>query len=334
MSQKHHALYVYILFLCIAVIGASVFFVLHAKTSQHTVSPEYFNHVVISNIAQQAPFVIEPYIDPYVDSYVDAEIPKNVETEISKEKSEITPDYTPEVTETPKQTPLPPIVAVPKGARPKVVLIIDDMGVDHKHSAQVLNLPSSLTLSWLPYAENLKSQIHKAEAKGFETMIHIPMEAMHAKVSLGPDGLYQNMDDAAFQVALEKNIGAFDHYKGANNHMGSRLTQNRALMDKVMNRLKKDSVYFIDSKTTGSSVAGQAAQAAGLPTLSRDVFLDHEASPEFVAKALNETLKIAKRRGYAIAIGHPKPATINGIRTWLQNEGKQVEIVHASQLFE
>jgi hypothetical protein len=104
-------------------------------------------------------------------------------------------------------------------------------------------------------------------------------------------------------------------------------------MQVVMDALKDKNLYFVDSKTIGSSVAGRVAWATGIRTGERDVFLDHEDNITFVRSALRKTENAAKQKGYAIAIGHPKNATIQGLREWLPTlEAKGFEIVPASAL--
>jgi polysaccharide deacetylase 2 family uncharacterized protein YibQ len=88
-------------------------------------------------------------------------------------------------------------------------------------------------------------------------------------------------------------------------------------MDRVMTALKERDLMFIDSKTISSSVAAQSAAAHGLDYAERDIFLDHENSRMYVEKALRDLEIIAKKRGYAIAIGHPREATVQVLKEWL-----------------
>ena len=88
-------------------------------------------------------------------------------------------------------------------------------------------------------------------------------------------------------------------------------------MHVVMNALADRGLIFVDSKTIGHSVAERIAAEHGLDHAGRDVFLDHEDNINFVRKALLELERVARRNGSAIAIGHPKAATIQGLKEWL-----------------
>lgn len=226
---------------------------------------------------------------------------------------------------------LPPVSAPGKIGRGKIAIIIDDVGMNLTNSNAVIALPAPVTLAFLPYAPKTRALAEKARAAGHELMIHVPMEATGNNNGLGPMALRSAMDDAAIKAELEKMFSSFDGYKGINNHMGSKLTQDSAKMDVVMRALKSRGLYFVDSKTIGNSVAAERARAAGLPYAERDIFLDHEETGAFVSAALRHAEKLAASKGYAILIGHPKDVTIGGLRSWIPSlKDKGLELVPAS----
>ncbi|MCB9983048.1 MAG: divergent polysaccharide deacetylase family protein [Rhodospirillales bacterium] len=219
--------------------------------------------------------------------------------------------------------------------KPKIAIIIDDMGVNRANSFEVIDIDAPLTLAFLPYAEDLDGITAKAKMRRHEMMIHMPMQAMSDPVSLGPVAIKSGMDEQAVKENMAAAFESFDGYVGVNNHMGSRVTQDAQLMDWVMEALGERGLYFIDSKTIGASVAADASRRNGLPTAVRDVFLDHEETPEFVEAALRKTEEIAAKKGYAIAIGHPKDVTIAGLQGWVDDvRARGFEIVRAGELVE
>ena len=220
--------------------------------------------------------------------------------------------------------------AVPKD-HPRVVIIIDDMGVDRAHTREAMTLPAPITFAFLPYADDLKEQTEAARVKGHELIVHMPMEPMNAALDAGPHVLRPAMPPEEFLNVMEGGLSAFDGYVGINNHMGSRMTQDRDGMARVMDVLKARGLLFIDSKTIGSSVAEDEARKAGIPYAGRDVFLDHDESYEAVTAALAQMERRALKNGLAIAIGHPKPETIRALREWLPGlHEKGIELVPVS----
>jgi polysaccharide deacetylase 2 family uncharacterized protein YibQ len=81
-------------------------------------------------------------------------------------------------------------------------------------------------------------------------------------------------------------------------------------MDAVAAVLKDRGAYFLDSVTTPHSVIPAAAKAAGIPWAARRVFLDDSDDPAAIRKQLDLAIKLAKRDGHCIAIGHPRPHTL------------------------
>jgi polysaccharide deacetylase 2 family uncharacterized protein YibQ len=225
------------------------------------------------------------------------------------------------------------VVAEDAHAPAKIAIIIDDMGPDRRNGFGVIKIDEPLTLAFLPCAERLPEMTEIAANRGHELMIHMPMEPENSKLDIGSIGLRDGMNQDEWSTELDKAFASFKGYAGLNNHMGSRLTQNQEAMDYVMTRLVEQGLYFVDSKTIATSVANDSARNAGLKTANRDVFLDHEENIEFVREALVKLEETAKRKGHAIAIGHPKSVTIQGLNEWIPTlEAKGIELVHASAL--
>ena len=64
-------------------------------------------------------------------------------------------------------------------------------------------------------------------------------------------------------------------------------------------------------------MARETARVLGTPFAERDVFIDDEASAETVAAQLKKMEEIARHTGSAIAIGHPRDATLDALERWL-----------------
>ncbi|MCD8562606.1 MAG: divergent polysaccharide deacetylase family protein [Alphaproteobacteria bacterium] len=222
----------------------------------------------------------------------------------------------------------PPVIKkLPKAKKPqspqdghggKIALIIDDMGMTAGRDRAVVALSGPITLAYLPYAPDVAKQAQEAKAKGHELLIHTPMEPLNGRLDMGPIGLREGMSEAEFKAVLrDKVFPAFKGYIGINNHMGSRLTQDPKAMAWVMEELKSRGLAFVDSVTIPSSVAADIAQEEGVPFAMREVFLDHDESAKAVWKQLGEVERRARREGYVVAIGHPRPETIKALQKWV-----------------
>lgn len=199
---------------------------------------------------------------------------------------------------------------------PVIAIVIDDMGLDRARSSKVLAMPGPLTVSYLTYADDLNAQAKRAIDAGHEVMAHVPMEPV-GNADPGPGALMSGTSAPDLREQLDSYLNGWSGYVGINNHMGSKLTSDRAAMDVVMMELKGRGLMWLDSRTDASTVGETAATAMGVPNLGRDVFLDNEDDEQAIAAQLAKLESIARRQGYAVAIGHPRDATMKVLAKWL-----------------
>lgn len=189
-------------------------------------------------------------------------------------------------------------------------IVIDDVGNSRTLGQRTVDLPGPLNLAFLPFTPHARSLAQAAFLRGHDILLHAPMANEHGN-ALGPGALTANMDQAALQSTLRQSLAAIPHVQGVNNHMGSLLTQRAEAMEWVMQVVQDQQLYFIDSLTSAQSVAAQTARAQGIPTLKRDVFLDNELHTQALDQQFKQAIRIAKRRGYAVLIGHPYKETLD-----------------------
>lgn len=207
------------------------------------------------------------------------------------------------------------IAAIPD--LPMIAIVIDDMGVDRRRTRRVIDLPGPLTTSFLAYADDLPRQTAAARAGGHELMVHVPMQPLGAYKDPGPNVLMVDQSAEEQRANLARGLDRFDAFVGINNHMGSRFTSHREGMRVVMEELRRRGLLYLDSLTTPDSVGPELAKAYGVPHAERDVFLDNDLDVALVRKQLVKLETIARKRGYAIAIGHPHDTTIEALSEWL-----------------
>lgn len=209
-------------------------------------------------------------------------------------------------------------VALPAtGDRPLIAIVIDDMGVDKARSARVIKLQAPLTLSFLTYAENLDRQTSDARASGHELMLHVSMEPLSSAVDAGPNVLLTDMADDEIRRRLDWGFSRFTGYVGVNNHMGSKFTANSHAMEVVIEAVKRRGLLFLDSRTSGRTVAAKLARQMHVPSVERNIFIDNVGTVDEVNARLKEVEKFARRNGFVVAIGHPRQATIEALEIWL-----------------
>ena len=218
---------------------------------------------------------------------------------------------------------------------PAIAIIIDDIGNNLSAGQRVVNSDWQLACSILParpYSIELAKLAHR---NGKEIMVHLPMQASNTQ-PLGHGALTAGMNKQAFAHTVNTSIDSIPYASGINNHMGSLLTQHESHMDLLMQTIanRDDYLYFIDSKTTASTIASHVASEYHIPTLMRDVFLDTEShEKEFVRSQVKRLVNIAKQKGYALAIGHPYNSTMDVLDEELLKLSKEnIKLVTVSEL--
>ena len=220
--------------------------------------------------------------------------------------------------------------------RALVAIVIDDLGQDLKAAREVLSLPARVTFSVMPGLPNSRKVAELAKQGNHEVLLHLPMEYRSRNGKPAPGMLRSDMTPMDFLNTLTENLNSVPGAVGVNNHEGSALTENTEAMKFLMAELKARELFFLDSLTSSKSVAYATAKEFGLKAGKRDVFLDNDSdNAESIRKQLDELSHIAKQRGRAVGIGHPHPATVKELRTWIATTAEQgIEIVPLSRLMQ
>ncbi|MFP4475589.1 MAG: divergent polysaccharide deacetylase family protein [Desulfatibacillaceae bacterium] len=227
----------------------------------------------------------------------------------------------------------PPLREPLMDAKPRIAIIIDDLGYDRAIGRSLIDLPYDLTFSVLPHSPHGVELADLAHERGREILLHLPMEPReHPRVQAGPGALLASMDTDAMLRTFESNLETVPWVVGVNNHMGSRLTSISTKMNPLFTRLKRDNLFFVDSRTSRATTCRAAARLNRLPFAERDVFLDHREEAGFIRGQMSELVRLAGERGYAVGIGHPHPITVRILSETLPEATGEVEVVPVSRL--
>nr|VFJ62825.1 MAG: hypothetical protein BECKFW1821C_GA0114237_100329 [Candidatus Kentron sp. FW] len=209
----------------------------------------------------------------------------------------------------PPAPPSPPPEPTPT---PLIGIIIDDLGYRLTEGIRSIELPGPVTFSIIPHTPHAKRLSELAHGRGKEIMVHIPMES-HGDHYLEPRGLTTRMTRAELFENVHAGLASLPHARGLNNHMGSLLTSRLEPMRWLMEAILEydDGLYFVDSRTTAETVAMKTARQYEIPSLERDVFLDHVPKADAILIQFLRMIEKARTRGTALGIGHPYSETLD-----------------------
>ena len=214
-------------------------------------------------------------------------------------------------------------------SKPKIAIILDDVSTTAEKE-KILNIGYKITMAFLPPTKGHPNSAKIALDLPFY-MIHFPMQASSA--FKGAEEFTLHVGDSYEKI--EKRVAQLrEWYPNAiytNNHTGSVFTENEEAMDRLLKALKKYNFIFVDSRTSAKSVAKKYALKYDMPYIVRNTFIDNDRSYGAIQSQLKKSIEIAKKTGYAIAIGHPHDITIKVLRE-SKHLLKDVEPIYVNQL--
>ena len=220
----------------------------------------------------------------------------------------------------------------------KLSIVIDDLGYNRSRGLAAIALPGAITIAVMPHTPNARLLAEAAHAAGKEVILHHPMQGSNyhpSKTKSMTGTLTLAMGSEEIKGALTAAFASVPHCVGINNHTGSTLTSARSHMHWLMQNLANTGMYYLDSRTSPHTVAGEAARAWGIPFVSRDVFLDHDYTMAALEREFDRALLIAKQAGSAVLIAHPRPLSLALLKRRLAElDPAEVELVHASELLD
>jgi polysaccharide deacetylase 2 family uncharacterized protein YibQ len=233
-----------------------------------------------------------------------------------------------------RKPPEKPEILVTEPRRPQLALIVDDLGNTFEPIRPLFQNHTPFTVSIFPRRPFSRRIAEEARSRGLEVMMHLPMEPWgYPEKNPGAGALLIKMSGQDLERVLLQDIQDLPHVKGVNNHMGSRFTEDRGRMARIMRILASRGLYFLDSLTTPRSVGYRLAREMGMSAYRRDVFLDVVQDEDFIRSQFQTLLRVAKLQGHAVGICHPYPETVRMLPKFFeQGEERGFEWVTVSQL--
>ncbi len=204
----------------------------------------------------------------------------------------------------------------------------------------MMSIDRHLTFAVMPFLDYSQSDAETAHEKGYEVIIHLPMEANYGKLSwVGPRPILANLEIDEVQNIVRDSFESVPYAVGANIHMGSKASNVESIVSSILDVIKEKNLYFVDSRTANYPIAKKIAVSKGVLCLERDIFLDEKRPKEAIKKQLEKAEEIALKKGSAIAVGHVGTeggiVTAEAISEMLPEfEEKKIQLVFVSELLE
>lgn len=227
--------------------------------------------------------------------------------------------------------PKPPVTQAVKG---RIAIVLDDWGYNLNNLGLIEEIRYPVTLAVLPnlaFSERIAKELN---ARGFEVILHLPMEPREKK-RLEKNTVMVSMSREKLGDILDDDLAAVPFARGVSNHMGSLATRDNATMEALFRELKKRRLYFLDSYVSSGNTGLEAARKVNLRYARRDVFLDNRLEASYIRRQVQQLKMKAKMRGEAIGIGHDRRATLEVLKEMMPQLAKEgYRFVFVSELVE
>ena len=216
----------------------------------------------------------------------------------------------------------------------KLAVIVDDCGYDIKSVRRLTDVGLPFSYAILPYKDFSNDALEVIKNTGNVPMLHLPMEPSNrSAMSEGSRTILTDMKEKDIKAMTKKAIESLPGIMGVNNHQGSKATTDKRVMETVLREVKKNDMFFVDSKTIGTSIARDMAREMGVKTARNDVFLDNSKDIEEIRKQVYKAIELAEKNGSAIAICHARPATVKMWEKYADEFRKSgVKFVHVTEV--
>jgi hypothetical protein len=196
-------------------------------------------------------------------------------------------------------------------------IVIDDWGYSPNVIPFLQEIRIPLNIAILPELDYSRTINIVALNAGHEILLHLPLQPLpgeNMETRLEKLTIREDMSPQQVGDILNRFLDELQGVKGVNNHMGSLISQDEEKLSQIFKVLKARGLYYLDSRVIPESIAPSIAERVGIKCLQRDVFIDNKEDKDYVKSQVRKGIKIARKRGYSIIIGHARPLTLKVIK--------------------
>lgn len=211
------------------------------------------------------------------------------------------------------------------GNKPAIAIVIGGLGFNARATTQAIDeLPPEVTLSFVPYAQNLQGWIDRARARGHEVMLELPMEPFDPDADdTGPQTLLASAPSQQNITRLEQLLSRGSGYFGVTNYQGARFATSAQASQPIVQQLRRRGLVFISSGIGQRTALSVEAQRAGLTNTAADRIIDARREADAIDEQLLNLEALALQNQSAIGAGFAYPVTMEQVGHWARDIGSR-----------
>lgn len=221
----------------------------------------------------------------------------------------------------------------PRQGIPAIAIVIGGLGFSASATTQAIDqLPAEVTLSFVPYTQNLQSWIDRARARGHEVLLELPMEPFDPEADdTGPETLLATAPAQQNIARLEQLLSRGAGYFGVTNYQGARFATSAQASQPIVQALRRRGLVFVSSGIGQRTALSVEAQRASLPTVAADRLIDARREADAIDDQLLNLEALALQNQSAIGAGFAYPVTMDQVGRWARDiESRGYQLAPAS----
>lgn len=218
--------------------------------------------------------------------------------------------------------------------KPMIAIIISGLGLSDYTTQLALTLPGEATLAFSPYANDVPEWSEKARMLGHEILLNLPMEPRDYPISdPGPHAILAKDDDKKIGKELAWITSRTPHITGVLTPGSESLTDDEEITERLLTALKDHHLMVVIGRTDDTLIIRDVQNRAMAPLLLSTSRIDETITGDAIVEKLGEIEQRALTHGFAIAVAHPYPVTIEAIKQWVKTlEDKGILLAPATAL--
>lgn len=215
--------------------------------------------------------------------------------------------------------------------KPKISILVTNLGLSRRLTELAMTLPPQCGLGFLPYTQSLKPLLNKAQIKGHEIYLYLPMQTENMSDNPGRYALLNSLAPEENAARLSAILNSHRNYSGVYSSYKEIFTKNTQISEMIFDQINDKGLIFILGKKISPDLQNNITRYNNIMPVS--IILDQELDKAIIIKQLENLVVAAKQNGTALGYAQGFSLTIEVVRDWLQHlEKHSIELVPLSEL--
>ena len=208
-----------------------------------------------------------------------------------------------------------------------IAIILTDFGIIKSLDDLSKTLPTEINFGISPY------NLNQIDTSGIKNNILFNIPLSSAPDEKNPS-LESNMAENINSNRLDKFLFSAKKFQGIYTDDNEIFTKNIADAEFFLSNLQKENILYLSGIQDLNANIYKVAEKIGFHILTNNVNLDDILSSEAIGNKLQELENIAKKKGFAIAMGSNYYLTINSLKKWLPSlANKNIRLVSVEDFY-